>query len=77
FSAAKVRGSIKKALLDAGLPADYKAASFEKIVASVARDAKIHGGVETAYVRLRLLAGLEKHAKPAAKAWHRFDAKYK
>jgi transcriptional regulator NrdR family protein len=77
FSLAKARGSVKKALLDAGLPANYKAVALEKIVSSIARDAKIHGEIPASHVRSRLLGGLEKNAKAAAKAWRKFDAKYK
>jgi transcriptional regulator NrdR family protein len=77
FDGQKLKGSIRKAAVDAGLTE----ARTKKVVAAVYKDvySAYKGEVRVASDALKscVLADLERIAPEAAKAWRRFDRKYK
>ena len=77
FEAEKIRNSIRKAAIDAGLSPDKKKKMIEGVAKKAIEMAKQRDQIETRALRDTILAELEKTEAPLAEAWRRFDNKYK
>ena len=77
FDADKVRGSIKKAFVDAGISVAQNREKIEAITGDVVKAAKGKAQIRTKSIKQMVLKGLGKTKKAAVTAWKRFDKRYK
>lgn len=77
FDAEKVRSSIKKAVIDAGLSVSKMRSAIEKVTKNVAEMAREKTSVTTRAIRSKILKDFDKIKKPVSNAWRRFDFRYK
>lgn len=77
YDESKVRASVKKAILDAGLSIGECRDVIESAVSSANKVAQNAGTVASAAIRDAVLSSLEKTRSEAAAAWRAFDARYK
>ncbi len=76
FDLEKVRNSISKAVIDAGLSADRMKNSIERVTKNVYAMAKSKATITTKEVRNRILSDFDKINKRVSNAWRKFEKKY-
>jgi transcriptional regulator NrdR family protein len=73
FSAAKLKVSIEKACMEADFAAERVRELVEEISEPIIKEVEKKSTIKSSELRKLVLAALDKGAKPAAKAWRRFD----
>jgi transcriptional regulator NrdR family protein len=77
FEAEKIRNSIRKAAIDAGLSPDKKKKMIEGVAKKATEMAEQKGQIETSALRDKILNELNQSEPKVAEAWRKFDQKYK
>ena len=77
FEVDKIRKSIKKAFVDAGISISKTKDLIEKIAQDVVKTTKGKTEITSKAIKDKILDGLDNAKKIAADAWKRFDRKYK
>jgi transcriptional repressor NrdR len=77
FDENKLRNSIKKAAIDAGVNIEKNKDKFENIVISSIVTLKDNSAIMTRDIRENILTGLDKVESRVADSWRKFDDKYK
>lgn len=77
FDPGKVRRSIEKAAIDAGLELKRRKDIIEKVAKGAIRSAKEKGEITTGALREQILKQLDTVEQRVSDAWRRFDGKYK
>jgi transcriptional regulator NrdR family protein len=77
FEAKKVRNSIRKAAIDAGLSPDKKKKMIEGVAKKATEMVEQKGQMETSALRDKILNELDQTEPKVAEAWRKFDQKYK
>lgn len=73
----KLRRSIEKAALDAGLILDEKRSKIGKLVKTIVDKAMQDGSIETKVIRRIILEDLDRFEPEISRSWRDFDKKYK
>ncbi|RLG18526.1 transcriptional regulator [Candidatus Micrarchaeota archaeon] len=77
FDEAKLRKSIKKAIVDAGAAVEEKGELVENVLKETVEAVKQKGEVSTGFLRETVLGALDKADATVSSAWRAFDKKYK
>lgn len=77
FEIKKLENSMKKAMLDAGSDANAKVGEIRQVAKDVLEKASASGEITTVQIKQSVLAKLKAIDGAAAKAWEKFDRKYK
>lgn len=77
FDPDKIRKSIKKAFVDAGISIAKTKDLIEKITKETIKMTKDKTEVTSKAIKEKILAELDKAKKVASDAWRKFDKKYK
>jgi transcriptional regulator NrdR family protein len=77
FEAEKVRNSIRKAAIGAGLSPDKKKKMIEGVAKKATEMVEQKGQMETSALRDKILNELDQTEPKVAEAWRKFDQKYK
>lgn len=77
FDVDKIRKSIKKAFVDAGLSVAENKEQIEAITKGMVKIVRENTEITTRTIRKKILENLEQTKKRAFEAWKNFDRKYK
>lgn len=77
FDIEKIRRSIQKAAIDAGVSLEKINGRIDEISKDVVKMAKMKGDIDTNEIRNSILSKLDSINNSIADSWRRFDRKYK
>jgi transcriptional regulator NrdR family protein len=77
FNADKIRKSIKKSFVDAGLSIKENKENIEYIIKNLVLMAKDKTEISTKAIRDTIIQSLTKNKKRASESWKKFERKYK
>jgi len=77
FNAEKIRNSIRKAVIDAGIQIEKKKKIIEAVAKKSIKMAERKGQIEASALHDKVLNELDKTDPKVAEAWRKFDQKHK
>lgn len=77
FKPDKIKGSLQKAVIDAGYSLEEKKDIIDQVFANINKKLDKEERIESKAIRACILTELDKCEPYIAKSWRRFDKKYK